>query len=121
MMTVKIIGLAVLAGVLAVATEAGLIVVLKNGRVERRDENGHYLGSVGSAGALAAASDGETIAIVEAAGNVKRYDTKGRYQGSVGSGKAATVQVTSGQIIVTYADGKLKRYDARSGRYLGSL
>ena len=116
----------ILCGVLLLASAvlsspAGVIVVLKNGRVERRDENGAYKGVVGNPNAVAAATDGAIIAIVYENGQVCRYDANGSYKGTVGGGKATGVQVTAGQIIVTYADGQTRRYDAQTGAYKGML
>lgn len=101
---------------------AQTVVVLKKGRVQRYDaRTGAYKGTVGPPGAMAASSDGETIAIVCRDGHVKRYAANGAYKGQVGSGHATDVQVSSGVIIITYKNGKIVRYDARTGAYKGGL
>ena len=100
---------------------ASTVVVLSHGTVKMYDGKGAYKGAVGSPGALAASSDGETIAIVTKSGSVHRYGSTGAYEGSVGSGKAVNVQVSSGLIIVTYQNGTIKRYDAKTGAYKGSF
>jgi hypothetical protein len=100
---------------------ATTVVVLSHGTVKMYDEKGAFKGVVGSSGALAASSDGETIAIVTKSGSVHRYGSTGAYEGSVGSGKAVNVQVNSGLIIVTYQNGASRRYDAKTGAYKGSF
>ncbi len=63
----------------------GVIVVIKNGKTERRDATtGSYKGSVGHSGAVSASTAGEIIAIVYDDGKAERYDAKtGSYKGSV--------------------------------------
>jgi hypothetical protein len=101
---------------------AGIFVVVDRGTVKIHDaKNGAYKRSIATPGAVAASTDGETIAVVMQNGSVKRYDAKGNYRGSVGSGKATGVQVVSGLIIITYENGHVTRYDARTGSYKGSL
>ena len=100
---------------------ADTFVVVRNGSVKRYDaKTGAYKGTVGAPGAVAAASDGETIAIVTKSGSVQRYTANGAYKGQVGGGKASGVQVTGGVIIVTYPNGSVRRYDAGTGAYKGS-
>lgn len=101
---------------------AQIIVAIKNGTAHRYDaKTGTYKGTVGAAGAIAASSDGETIAVVTKGGHVKRYAANGAYKGQVGSGKATGVQVAGGLIIVTYENGSVRKYDARTGAYKGAL
>ena len=100
---------------------ASTVVVLSHGTVKMYNEKGAYKGVVGSSGALAASSDGETIAIVNKNGSVHRYGSTGANKGTVGSVKAVNVQVSSGVIVVTYQNGTSKRYDAKSGAYKGSF
>jgi hypothetical protein len=101
---------------------AGIFVVVDRGTVKIHDaKTGAYERSIATPGAIAASTDGETIAVVMQNGSVKRYDAQGNYRGSVGSGKATGVQVTSGLIIITYENGHMKRYDARTGNYKGSM
>jgi hypothetical protein len=101
---------------------AGIFVVVDRGTVKIHDaKTGAYKRSIATPGAIAASTDGETIAVVMQNGSVKRYDAKGDYRGSVGSGKATGVQVVSGLIIITYENGHVTRYDARTGSYKGSL
>lgn len=77
-------------------------VVIKKGIARRYDaKTGAYKGSVGTSGAIAASSDGETIAIISKTGCVRCYAANGAYKGQVGNGKAVGVQVTGGMIIVT--------------------
>ena len=101
---------------------AQTVVVIKNGHVQRYDaKTGAYKGTVGTPGAIAASSDGETIAIVTRNGHVSRYASNGAYKGQVGRSKAVGVQVAGGVIIVTYEDGSAVRYDARTGAYKGKF
>jgi hypothetical protein len=101
---------------------AGIFVVVDRGTVKIHDaKTGAYKRSIATPGAIAASTDGETIAVVMQNGSVKRYDARGDYRGSVGSGKATGVQVVSGLIIITYGNGHVTRYDARTGSYKGSM
>jgi len=119
----KVLALGMLGIGLGLTCHAQVIVVLKNGQVERRDaKTGSYRGAVGNSKAVAAASDGVIIAIAYANGSVSRYDAEtGSYKGSVGSGFAVDVQVTAGLIVVRYKDGRTVRYDAKTGAYKGTL
>jgi hypothetical protein len=103
------------------ATASTFVVLDHHGTVKMYNEKGAFKGVVGSPGALAASSDGETIAIVKKTGSVSRYGSNGAHRGTVGSGKAVGVQVSSGLIIVTYENGTKKKYDAKSGAYKGSF
>ena len=105
------------------AEAGGVIVVVRNGTAERRDaQSGAYRGTVGNSGAVAASTDGTTIAVLYKDGRVMRYDAQtGAYRGTVGTGKATAVQVSSGVIVVTYADGRSMRYDAATGAYKGTI
>ncbi|MEI7435317.1 MAG: hypothetical protein WCL16_00750 [bacterium] len=121
----KFIGVAIIVPMMMAATclADGVIVVIKNGKVERRDASaGSYTGTVGHSGAVSAATDGEIIVIVYADGKAERYAAKtGSFTGTVGSGNARSCQVTSGVISITYNDGKSLRYDAKTGGYKGTL
>ncbi len=105
------------------AAIAQTVVVIKNGTAHRYDsKTGAYKGIVGPPGAIAASSDGETIAIVNKNGHVSRYAANGAYRGQVGGGgKAVGVQVAGGVIIVTYENGNVSRYDAKTGAFKGSF
>jgi hypothetical protein len=105
----------------AVGAEAGTIVLVKKGRVERRDEKGAYRGTVGNSGAISAATDGVVIVILYDNGRVIRYTAEGAYKGTVGNSGATAIQVAAGQIMVTYAGGRTVRYDALTGAYKGTL
>ncbi len=105
------------------AEAGGVIVVVRNGTAERRDaQSGAYRGTVGQSGAVAASTDGTTIAVLYKDGRVMRYDARtGAYRGTVGTGKATAVQVSSGVIVITHADGRSMRYDAATGSYKGTI
>lgn len=67
---------------------AGIFVVVDRGTVKIHDaKTGAYKRSIATPGAIAASTDGETIAVVTQNGSVKRYDAKGNHRGHVGSGK----------------------------------
>ena len=101
---------------------AGIFVVVERGTVKIHDaKTGASKRSIATPGAVAASSDGETIAVVMENGSVKRYDAKGNYRGHVGSGKAKGVQVSSGLIIITYENGSTRTYDAKTGSPKGSF
>jgi len=116
-----VISIAACLGMVSMAM-AGIFVVVDHGTVKIYDaKTGAYKRSIATPGAIAASSDGETIAVVMENGSVKRYDAKGNHRGHVGSGKAKGVQVSSGLIIITYENGSARKYDARTGNAKGSL
>jgi len=98
-----------------------VLVVIKNGRVERKDANtGSSKGSVGDSGAISASTDGKYIAVVYGNGTAKRYDENGSCKGSVGDSNAVSCQVSGGVVVITYKNGQSKRYDAITGSCKGS-
>lgn len=103
------------------ASASDIILVIKNGRVERRDGKGTYKELVGNKGAVQAVTDGEFIVILYENGKIIKYDAEGTYKGLIGSGKAKSAQIGAGQIIVTYEKGKVIRYDAKTGAYKGAM
>jgi hypothetical protein len=116
-----VISIAACLGMVSMAM-AGIFVVVDHGTVKIHDaKTGAYKRSIATPGAIAASSDGETIAVVMQDGSAKRYDAKGNYRGHVGSGRATGVQVSSGLIIITYENGSTRTYDAKTGSPKGSF
>lgn len=108
----------------SVAEADGVIVIVKDGRVERRDDKGLYKGLVGNKGAIQAVTDGDWIVVLYDDGKIIRYDNTGTYKGlveQIGNAKAIAIQLSAGQITVTYEKDKPIRYDVKNGRYKGRL
>src|SRR5262245_19429894 len=92
-------------------------VTISGDRAYRIDpRTGITLGSVGGAGVIDAASDGDIIVLVYSTGRAQRHDAKnGSLRGSVGTYAVLRCSVSIGIIILRYANGKSAKHDAHTG------
>lgn len=89
--------------------------------IEIYSESGSYRGSFSVEGVVAAAANGNTIAVLCNHGDtVEIYSASGSYRGSFSVQGGRHIQVSSERIAVTLADGRTEIY-SHSGSYCGSF
>lgn len=89
--------------------------------IEIYSESGSYRGSFSVEGVVAAAANGNTIAVLCNHGDtVEIYSASGSYRGSFSVQGGRHIQVSSERIAVTLADGHTEIY-SHSGSYCGSF